>query len=517
MGDRIFHQDEARKRILEGAKILYEAVTTTLGPKGHNVVIGKGFPPKVTHDGVTVAKSIEIEVVDDETLGQKVGADMIKEAATRMDETGDGTTTVTVLTYHILNEANKLIAAGHSPMQLRRELEEAAQEAISLIKGEDVKGKLNEVAYISAADKEIGDMVATIVEAIGKDGRVSIERSQEQITKADVVDGFTVERGLQSPYFVMNDKGEAEYERPGILVYEGRLYDWNDVLPVIESLIKEKRPLVIFAEEVGTDVIANLVLNKVQGVFPSMAISVPMGNYHLKDIAAVTGATPFGGETGNALSAFVPEALGDAKKVISGRDKTTIVEGMGNTKDHEARLGDGAKNAKSEWERDTYQKRLSAIRGQVAVIRVGGNSESEIEEKMYRIEDAVNAAKVALEDGIVDGGGVTPLRISKEMKLDTQGAQLLKNALQQPFRILLANAGLSADAYLSQLKPGEGVNVNTLQVVNLRKEGIIDPAAVTKRAIQNAVSVAGTAMTMGALIVPIPKEEQDVVQPVHQG
>lgn len=512
MGDRIFHQDDARRRILEGAKILYEAVKTTMGPKGHNVVIGKGFPPKVTHDGVTVAKSIDIEVVDDETLGYKVGADLIKEASIKMnDTTGDGTTTVTVLTYHLLNEANKLIAAGHSPMTLRKELDAACTEAIGLIQGEDVKDKLSDITFISAADKEIGDMTASIVSEIGKDGTVTIKPSQEQDTKAEIVKGFTIDKGLHSPYFAVDSKGEAEYEKPGVLVYEGRLYDWNDLLPIIEGLIKQKRPLALFAEEVGTDVIANLVLNKVQGVFPSIAVSIGINRYILKDIAAVTGATPFGGETGNALSAFTPEALGTAEKVVSGRDKTTFVQGGGDTSAHEAYLKDAAENSSSEWEQENYQKRLSAIQGRVASISVGGATETEVEEKTYRIEDAVCAAKAALEDGVVLGGGVTPLTVAKSIKADTQGAKLLQYALQQPFRILLENAGVSPDAYIQHLKEGEGVDVNTLKVVDLRKKGILDPAAVTKRAIQNAVSVAGTAMTMGALIVPIPKEEKDAV------
>lgn len=519
MGDRIFHQDDARRRILEGAKILYEAVKTTMGPKGRNVVIGKGTPPKVTHDGVTVAKSIDIEVVDDETLGQKVGADLIKEAADKMnDVAGDGTTTVTVLTYHLLNEANKLIAAGHNPMTLRRELEAAAVEALSLIVGEDVKGKLSDVAFISAADKEIGDMVAGIVEAIGKNGVVTIQPSQEQETKAEIVDGFTIEKGLQSHYFSMNAKGEAEYENPGILVFEGKLYDWNDVIIVIEALMKEKRPMVIFAEEVGTDVIANLVLNKMKGVYASMAISVGYHKYMLKDIAAVTGATPFGGETGNVLTAFTPEALGSAKKVLSSRDKTTIFQGSGDTKEYEAHLKQMMDDAKNDAAKESFSRRLAAVRGKVAVIRVGGTSEPEVDEKIYRIEDAVNASKVALEEGVVLGGGVTLLNVAKGMKLDTQGAQLLKEALQMPFRILMENAGVAPDAYIQNLKEGEGVDVSSLQVVNLRKAGIIDPAAVTKRAIQHAVSIAGTTMTMGALIVPIPKkEEENVVQPVYQG
>jgi chaperonin GroEL len=507
MGDKIFHQDDARRRILEGAKILYDAVKTTMGPKGHNVVIGKGYPPRVTHDGVTVARNINIRVIDDETLGQKVGADLIKEAAEKMNTVaGDGTTTVTVLTYHILNEANKLIAAGHSPMTLRRELEAAAEEAISLVKGEDVTGKLAEVGFISAASREIGDMVADVIEAIGQDGSVTIQASQDIETKYEIVNGFSIPRGMQSPYFA-NSKGEAELELPGVLVISGKIYDWNDLMPVIEALIKEKHPLLIVAEECGTDVISNLVLNKMKGIFPSVAVSVGNQKEYLRDLAAYTGATIFGIDSGNSLQNFTPSDLGRAKSVVVNNEKTTVIVGLGDTVDYEKQLEATLKTAKQTYEKDHIKARLASIRGKVAIINVGGATETEVEEKIYRIEDAVAAVKASLEEGIVPGGGVALLNVANGLHGDDYGVRLLKNALEQPFRILLENAGVVPEAFYTSLEDGQGVDVNTLKVVNMVRAGIIDPAVVTKRAIQNAVSVAGTAMTVGALIVEVPDEK----------
>lgn len=517
MSDRVFHQDEARQKILAGAKILYDAVKTTMGPAGHNVVIGKGPTPTITHDGVKVARSIDIPVVDDATLGNKIGADLIKQAASKMnDVAGDGTTTVTVLTYHILNEANKLIAAGHNPMVIRRELEAVAKTAVESIEGEDItdnKKRLAEVAYISCGEKELGDLIADVIGKIGKDGVVTVEPSQEAQTSMNIVEGFTFDRGMQSPFFALNQaKLESSLISPAILIYTGKLYDMNELLPILEVLIKGQKPLIIFAEEVGSEILANLVLNKMKGTFISNVVVVPNFRKNLlSDISEATGATMFGADTGRALSTFAQDDLGYADKIVIGQDTTTIIGGQGEIETLLKDLKSQIKTVQNEYEKEVLQKRIASLQGKVAVISVGGLTEAEIDEKTYRVDDGVAAVKAALEEGIVPGGGVALLQISREIDDPSTGATVLRNALRQPFLILLENAGLNGDRYIDSISLGMGVDVRTGTIVHLMKNGIIDPAAVTKQAIQNAVSVAGTAMTIGALIAPIPEETHNEV------
>jgi chaperonin GroEL len=509
MSDRVFHDDEARTRVLQGAEILYNAVKTTMGPKGRNVVINKGYPV-ITHDGVTVAKGLNLPDTE-ETLGQRTGAELIKRAASKMNDiAGDGTTTVTVLTYHILKEANKLIAAGHNPMVLRRELEAASDEVIKQIKGQDIStnlDRLKDVAYISCADRELGDMIATVIDEIGMDGVVTVEETPELETKSEVVEGFTVDRGFASPYFA-NDpsRGEAEMLNPGVLVVSGKLYAMEDMMPVLDKMIRAgKKELVLVVEEVSPEIVANLVLNKAKGIFGSIVITIPAYlSYLLRDIAAVTGATLFGKETGVALSSFEAEQLGSAKKVISNKDKTTIIGGTGDTAELATELKALIKKS-TDFEKRIYQKRLAALTGKVAIIHVGGASETEVEEKRFRVDDAVAAVKASLEDGIVPGGGATLLAIAENMQPTTEGQSILQNALEQPFRVLMDNAGYRADTYIDKLDANHGVNVRTGQVVDLFDAGIIDPAAVTKKAVQTATSIAGTAMTIGALIEQLPE------------
>lgn len=530
MAKKVFYDDDARRRVLAGAEILYSAVKTTMGPKGRNVVISKSFgSPTVTHDGVTVAKGVEIADVDDETLGYKVGAELIKQAANKMnDVAGDGTTTVTVLTYHILNEANKLIAAGHNPMLLRKGLETAATDVIEELKSlaEDVtskKGRIAEVATISAGDAEIGKLIADIIEKVGKDGVVTVEEGQGLDLESEVVEGFTFDRGFVSPYMVTDTaRMEAVYNKPAIVITDKKITSVQEFLPLLEKLAQAgKKDLVLIAEDVEGEAMGTLILNRLKGVFNTVAIKAPsFGDRRkdvLNDIAVLTGATVISEEQGYTFETVDLDVVGTARKVIVTKDETTIIEGAGNPIDVETRINQitaQANVATSEYDRENYEKRRAALSGKVAVIKVGGATETEIEEKKYRVDDAVAAVKAAMAEGIVPGGGVTLVNLAQNIKVDgtdsvAAGSQLLKNALEQPFRILMSNAGLNADEWLPQVKagkPGQGVNVNDpSKLVDLKTAGVVDPVRVTKEALQNSVSIAGTAMTMGALVVEVPE------------
>lgn len=533
MGKKVFYDTEARRRVLEGARILYEAVKTTMGPKGRNVVISKSYgAPTVTHDGVTVAKGIDIGEADDETLGYKVGAELIKQAANKMnDVAGDGTTTVTVLTYHILNEANKLIAAGHNPMLLRKGLEAAASEVISKLEGyreeiADNSGRVAEVATISAGDAEIGTLIADVMAKVGKDGVVTVEEGQGLNLESEVVEGFTFDRGFVSPYLVTDAaRMEAVYDKPAILVTDKKISSIQEFLPVLEKLAQAgKKDLVIIAEDVEGEALGTLILNKLKGVFNTVAVKAPaFGDRRkemLQDIAILTGAEVITDDTGTSFENAELSMIGTARKVIVTKDETTIVEGAGAAAAVKARIEQilaQEKNAKSEYDKENYQKRAAALNGKVAVIKVGGATEPEIEEKKFRVDDAVAAVKAALAEGVVAGGGVTLVNLASGISAAKDddatvaaGKTILKNALEQPFRILMTNAGINADEWLPQVKagkPGQGVNVNDpSKLVDLKASGVVDPARVTREAIQNAVSIAGTGMTMGALVVEVPEK-----------
>ena len=530
MAKKVFYDEDARKRVLGGAAILYNAVKTTMGPKGRNVVISKSYgAPTVTHDGVTVAKGVDIADVDDETLGYKVGAELIKQAANKMnDVAGDGTTTVTVLTYHILNEANKLIAAGHNPMLLRKGLEAAAHEVLTELSGlaEDIKAnkkRVAEVATISAGDEEIGNLIADVIDKVGKDGVVTVEEGQGLALESEVVEGFTFDRGFTSAYMVTDTaRMEAVVEKPAILITDKKISSIQEFLPILEKLAQVgKKDLVLIAEDVEGEALGTLVLNKLKGVFNTVAVKAPsFGDRRkdiLQDIATLTGATVVSADQGMTFENIDLDVVGSARKVIVGKDETTIIEGAGKASDLDERIGQitaQAIAAKSEYDKEQLDKRRAALTGKVAVIKVGAATETEIEEKKFRVDDAVAAVKAALDEGIVPGGGVTLINLSAKVKTegndsDAAGAQILKNALEQPFRILMSNAGLNPDEWLPQVKaakPGQGVNVNDpSKLVDLKTAGVVDPARVTKEAIQNAVSIAGTSMTMGALVVDVPE------------
>ncbi len=533
MAKKVFYADDARRRVLGGAESLYDAVKVTYGPKGGNVVISKSYgAPTVTHDGVTVAESVDIPEVDDETLGYKVGAELIKQAATKLNKVaGDGTTTVTVLTYHILKEANRLIAAGHNPQELRKGIEAAGAEVVKELDGlkESIEGRkerVAEVATISAGSEEIGELIASVIEKIGKDGVVTVEAGQGLDMESEVVEGFSIDRGFTSALFVTDvNRQEAVYEKPSIVITDKKLSSVQDVAPILEKLAQAgKKDLVLIAEEVEGEALSVMVLNKLKGVFNSVAIKAPSFGDRRKeifeDIAVLTGATVVSEERGMTFENTGLEVIGSARKVIVGKNESTIIEGAGRKSDVEARIeliNSQAVEAQSSYDREQLEQRAAALSGKVAVIKVGGVSETEIDEKKYRVDDAVASTKAALADGIVAGGGVTLVNLSQKIDADgsdsiSAGKLILKNALKQPFIQIMKNAGLNSEALLAQVeaaKPGLGVNVMEPEkgLQDVKKAGVIDPVRVTKEAVLNSVSIAATAATMGALVVELPEKE----------
>lgn len=533
MAKKVFYGDDARARVLGGAEALYNAVKVTYGPKGGNVVVSKSYgAPTVTHDGVTVADSVDLPENDDETLGYKVGAELIKQAANKLNKVaGDGTTTVTVLTYNILKEANRLIAAGHNPQELRKGIEEAGREVVAELEKltEPIEGKpsrVAEVATISAGSQEIGDLIAEVIAKIGKDGVVTVEAGQALEMESEVVEGFSIDRGFTSALFVTDvNRQEAVFEKPAVVVTDKKLSSIQDVAPILEKLAQAgKKDLVLIAEEVEGEALSIMVLNKLKGVFNSVAIKAPSFGERRKevfeDIAVLTGATVVSEERGMTFDNTGMEVVGSARKVIVGKDESTIIEGAGSKDAVEARIAQitmQAENATSSYDREQYEQRAAALSGKVAVIKVGGASETEIDEKKFRVDDAVAATKAALAEGIVAGGGVTLVNLAGSIAADgtdsrSAGKVILKSALKQPFVQITTNAGLNSQALLAQVeaaKPGQGVNVMQPEagLVDVKKAGVIDPARVTKEAIQNAVSIAATAATMGALVVDVPEKE----------
>ena len=525
MAKKVLYDDEARAAILAGAKVLADAVKTTMGPKGRNVVIGKSYGgPSVTHDGVTVAEAIDLPETED-NLGEKIGADLIKQAAKKMNKAaGDGTTTVTVLTYEILKEANRLIAAGHNPMELRKGVEKAGDEVLMALNkiAEPITGKndrVAEVATISAGDSEIGKLIASVIEKIGQDGVVSVEEGQGLDMEAEVTEGFTFDRGYVSAYMATDTtRMEAIYDKPAILLTDKKISSVQEFLPILEKLAAAgKKDVVLIADEVEGEALGVLILNRLKGVFNTVAVKAPsFGDRRkdvLQDIAILTGATVITDDQGLSFENVGLEILGSARKVIVGKDNTTIIEGAGDKRNVNERVKQilaQAEVASSEYDKEQLEKRAASLGGKVAVIKVGGATETEIEEKKYRVDDAVAAVKAALAGGIVPGGGVTLVNLTSEIKGQSAGAEILRAALLSPFRQLMLNAGLNAEALLAQVqtaKTGMGVDVMNFdgKLVDLKAGGIIDPARVTHEAVATAVSLASTSITMGALIAEIPE------------
>lgn len=526
MAKKIFYADQARDKVLSGAKQLYDAVKVTFGPKGQNVVIEKSYGnPTITHDGVTVAEAVDLGS-SEENLGEQIGAKLIKSAAQKLNKVaGDGTTTVTVLTYNILSEANKLIAAGVNPMELRKGIEKAGEEIVAKINQstEKIEGndkKVAEVATISAGDKEIGELIASVISKIGKDGIVTVEAGQGLEMEQEIVEGFSYDKGYSSPFFVTDlNRQEAIFDKPLILLTDKKISASNEILPVLEKVAQSgHKDLVIIAEEVSGEALSLLVLNKLKGVFNSLVLKAPaFGDRRkeiLEDIAVLTGATVISEDKGMKLEDAEISNLGSAKKIIATKDNSTIISGTGDHKAVKARIElikSQANLATSDYDREQYEKRAAALLGKVAVIKVGGATETEIDEKKYRVDDAVAATKAALDEGIVTGGGVTLVNLANQLTGEDAGTKIVKNALKAPLLHILENAGLNAQALLAAVenaKPGQGINVMEPEkgLQDLKKAGVIDPARVTREAVQNAISIAATAITMGALIVELPEK-----------
>ena len=537
MAKKIFYAGEARDKVLSGAKQLYDAVKVTFGPKGQNVVIEKSYGnPVITHDGVTVAEAVDLGSTE-ANLGEQIGAKLIKSAAQKLNKVaGDGTTTVTVLTYNILNEANKLIAAGVNPMELRKGIEKAGEKIVSKIDqtAEKIAGddkKVAEVATISAGDKEIGELIANVISKIGKDGIVTVEAGQGLEMEQEIVEGFSYDKGYSSPFFVTDvNRQEAVFDKPLILLTDKKISASNEILPILEKVAQAgHKDLVIIAEEVSGEALSLLVLNKLKGVFNSLVLKAPaFGDRRkeiLEDIAVLTNATVISEDKGMKLEDTEVAALGNAKKIIATKDSSTIISGAGSQKAVQSRIElikSQANLATSDYDREQYEKRAAALSGKVAVIKVGGATETEIDEKKYRVDDAVAATKAALDEGIVAGGGVTLVNLANQLTEEDAGTKIVKNALKTPLLHILENAGLNAQALLATIedaKPGQGINVMEPEkgLQDLKRAGVIDTARVTREAVQNAISIAATTITMGALLVELPEKEDTSAAGANMG
>ncbi len=531
MAKQISFNEEARRALKRGVDTLADAVKTTLGPKGRNVAIDKKWgAPTITHDGVTVAKEIELE-----DPFENMGAQLLKEAATKTNDiAGDGTTTATVLAQAITNQGLKNIAAGANAMLLKRGIEIAARKATEAVADMaiPVEGRENvaDVASISAADEEIGDLIAEVMEKVGKDGVITVEESKGLKFETSYVDGMQFDRGYISPYFITDsDTMEANLQNPSILIHEKKISSAQDLVPILEKLIQTgKRDLVIIAEDVDGEALATLVLNKLRGMLNVLAVKAPgFGDRRkamLKDIAILTGGEVISEEIGKNLGNATLDDLGTAEKVSSTKDDTTIVGGAGSDEAIQGRIHQiraEIENSTSDYDREKLQERLAKLAGGVAVIGVGAATETELKEKKHRVEDALSATRAAVEEGVVPGGGVALIKAQKALADLTHdvpdintGIKIVRKALEAPMRGLAENAGFDGAVIVEEIRRRNGdngsnigFNVLTEEFEDMVKSGIIDPAKVTKSAISNAASIASMILTTEALITDIPEPE----------
>jgi chaperonin GroEL len=520
--------EEARTAILNGVNILADAVKVTLGPKGRNVVIEKSFgAPNVTKDGVTVAKEIELS-----DKFENMGAQMVREVASKTnDDAGDGTTTATVLAQAIYREGAKMVAAGHNPMELKRGIDKAVIAVVDELKkiAKPIKDhkEVAQVGSISANnDPEIGKLIAEAMEKVGKEGVITVEEAKSSDTTLDVVEGMQFDRGYISPYFVTNpEKMEAALDSPYILIYDKKISSMKDLLPVLEKVVQRSKPLVIICEEVEGEALATLVVNKLRGTLNVAAVKAPgFGDRRkemLQDIAVLTGGKVISEEMGHKLEGARLEDLGTAKKITIDKDNTTIVDGAGKKADVEARVKQiraQIEETTSDYDREKLQERLAKLHGGVAVINVGAATEVEMKEKKARVEDALNATRAAVEEGIVPGGGTALLRASRvlvEMKATNAeqqaGLNIVRRALEEPLRQIAGNAGhegsIVVDKVVTNSAPAWGFNALTEKYEDLLAAGVIDPAKVSRCALQNAASVASLMLTTETMIAEKPKKE----------
>ena len=532
----IVYTEQARNLILSGVNALADAVKVTLGPKGRNVVIEKSFgSPTVTKDGVTVAKEIELE-----NRFENMGAQMVREVASKTsDVAGDGTTTATVLAQAIYREGSKLVAAGHNPMEIKRGVDKAVETLVESLKKSAKQTKdpkeIAQVGAISAnGDKEIGDKLAEAMEKVGKEGVITVEESRTAETTLEVVEGMQFDRGYLSPYFVTDpERMESVLDDPYILISEKKISNMKDLLPVLEAIARQQKPLVILSEDIEGEALATLVVNKLRGTLHCAAVKAPgFGDRRkemLKDIAVLTGGQVIAEELGLKLENVTISDLGRAKRVALDKDNTTIVDGAGDKEKIKGRIAEirgQIENTTSDYDREKLQERLAKLVGGVAVIKVGAATETEMKEKKARVEDALHATRAAVEEGIVAGGGVALIRaqaaldglkVSDEQKF---GVNIIRRAIEEPLRQIVANAGLEGSIIVNKVKEGKddyGYNAASDQYGNLLSQGVIDPVKVVRTALQNAASVASLMLTTECCVAERPKEKEAAGGGGHAG
>ncbi len=518
----LLFSEQARAEIMKGVEILAKAVKVTLGPRGRNVVLDKKWgSPTVTKDGVSVAKEIEL---DDPY--QNMGAQMVREVASKTsDVAGDGTTTATVLAESIFKEGLKSVTAGSSPMAIKRGIEKAVETVVENLKEQstEISGKedIARVATVSSRDREIGDVLSDAIEKVGKDGVVNVEEGQTFGLELEFTEGMQFDKGYLSPYMITDaERMEAVLEEPYILVANQKIGAVKDVLPVLEQVIQAGKPLVIVAEDVEGESLATIVVNKLRGTFTAVAVKAPgFGDRRkrmLEDIAILTGAEVITEEMGLKLENTKLSQLGKARRVVVDKDTTTIIDGAGDSEGIKGRikqLKSEIENTDSDFDREKLQERLAKLAGGVAVVKVGAATETEMKEKKHRVEDALQAARAALEEGVVPGGGVALLRAVDTIKLDSfsdderTGAAIVAKGLEEPIRQLSANAGLEGSIVIDKIRTsGEGLNVETGEYEDLVKAGITDPTMVVRSALQNAASIAKNILTTEAIVAEPPEK-----------
>jgi chaperonin GroEL len=533
MPKQLLFESEARAALLRGVNILAEAVKATLGPKGRNVVIDKKFgSPTITKDGVTVAKEVELK-----DPYEDMGAQMIKEVASKTsDVAGDGTTTATVLAQAVFREGLKNVTAGANPMGLKRGIEQAVEKVVEELKkmSKTTKDKkeIAQVASIAANnDKTIGNLIAEAMEKVGKDGVITVEEAKAMETTLEVVEGMQFDRGYLSPYFVTDpERMETVFDDALILIHEKKISVMKDMLPLLEQVARSGKPFLIIAEEVEGEALATLVVNKLRGTLSCCAVKAPgFGDRRkamLQDIATLTGGKAITEDLGIKLENIKLEDLGRAKKVVVDKDNTTIIEGAGSSKEIEGRIKQiraQIEETTSDYDREKLQERLAKLAGGVAVIKVGAATETEMKEKKARVEDALNATRAAVEEGVVPGGGVALLRAAKALdsyKLqgdEGTGVQIVRRALEEPIRQIVANAGLEGSVVVEKVKSASGVSqgfdAEKNEYVDMMQAGILDPTKVERIALQNAASIASLLLTTEALITDIPEEDKKAGAP----
>jgi chaperonin GroEL len=524
MAPKLISFDEDARRALErGMDQLANAVKITLGPKGRNVVLEKKWgAPTITNDGVSIAKEIEL----DDPL-EKIGAELVKEVAKKTDDVaGDGTTTATVLAQAIVKEGLRNVAAGANPMALKRGIEAATDLAVERIrtvaKDVDAKDEIANVGAISAADPEIGEKIAEAVDKVGKDGVITVEESNTFGMELEFTEGMRFDKGYISPYFVTDpERMEAVLDDPYILIANSKISAVKDLLPVLEKIMQAGKPVLVIAEDIEGEALATLVVNKIRGTFHSAAVKAPgFGDRRkamLQDIAQLTGATVVSEEVGLKLENATMDLLGTARKVVVTKDETTIVEGAGKPEDVQGRINQiKAEIEKTDYDREKLQERLAKLSGGVAVIKVGAATEVELKEKKHRIEDAVQSTKAAVEEGIVPGGGVALLNAQAALdKVDLEGdeltgAHIVRRALEEPIKQIAANAGLEGGVVVEKVRAmneGEGLNAATGEYGDMIKYGVVDPAKVTRSALQNAASIGALFLTTEAIVAEKPEKQ----------